>query len=81
MFRVIRRQPNISIEIKHTPPGYLDEVYPIEVVVTNNETDTVQGLLDVEFRSAGTDGAGMLVAIIRFGTGSHPNSCQMLQAV
>ncbi|KAJ3037737.1 hypothetical protein HDV00_001387, partial [Rhizophlyctis rosea] len=54
--RVIRRQPNIAIEINHAPPGYLDEVYPIEVVITNNETDKVQAVLDVEFRASGTDG-------------------------
>ncbi|KAJ3278121.1 hypothetical protein HK104_002636 [Borealophlyctis nickersoniae] len=55
--RVLRRQPNLSIDLQHTPPGYIDEVYPVTISVTNGEQESVYAFLEVEFRGSGTDAA------------------------
>ncbi|KAJ3023675.1 hypothetical protein HKX48_001899 [Thoreauomyces humboldtii] len=53
--RVIRRQSNLAIRLRHAPPGLVDEVYPVDVDVVNEEPDGVEAFLDVEFRSSGAD--------------------------
>ncbi|TPX72790.1 hypothetical protein SpCBS45565_g00138 [Spizellomyces sp. 'palustris'] len=55
--RVIRRQPNLSIQLTHAPPGYIDEVYWVVVEVVNEEKEEIEAYIDLEFRSSGTDGA------------------------
>ncbi|KAI9100994.1 Gryzun, putative trafficking through golgi-domain-containing protein [Phlyctochytrium arcticum] len=53
--RVIRRQPNLSIKLRHSPPGYLDEVYGVDVDVVNEENEEIEAFLDIEFRLSGQD--------------------------
>jgi hypothetical protein len=36
----------------------MDEVYPITVCVTNEESEPVQALLDIEVKSDGIEGDG-----------------------
>ncbi|KAJ1548867.1 hypothetical protein HK405_013674 [Cladochytrium tenue] len=53
--RVIPRQPNVTLTFKHSPPGYLDEIYPISIDITNEEDNDVEGTVEVEFRASTAD--------------------------
>ena len=52
MVRVIRRQPNLSVLVKHMPPGLLDELYPILLEVVNEEPYEIEANVNVEFKSS-----------------------------
>ncbi|TPX39922.1 hypothetical protein SeMB42_g06184 [Synchytrium endobioticum] len=54
--RVIRKQPAFAIRSLHSPPGYLDEIYPISVEMVNEDSIELQAFCDVEVRGAGPDG-------------------------
>ncbi|KAI8820769.1 Gryzun, putative trafficking through golgi-domain-containing protein [Fimicolochytrium jonesii] len=56
VLRVTRRQPNISVQLKHAPPGFIDEIYPVIVEIVNDESEDIEAYFDVEFRSSGADG-------------------------
>ncbi|KAI9017652.1 Gryzun, putative trafficking through golgi-domain-containing protein [Gaertneriomyces semiglobifer] len=57
--RVIRKQPELKINLTHAPPGYLDEQYVVYVDVQNDEQDSVEAFMDVAFRNSGTDSIDM----------------------
>ncbi|KAJ3101625.1 hypothetical protein HDU97_001238 [Phlyctochytrium planicorne] len=48
--RVIRRQPNLTMSLKHTPSGLLDEVYPITLEAVNEENEDIYAFASFEFR-------------------------------
>ncbi|KAJ3205854.1 hypothetical protein HDU67_008582, partial [Dinochytrium kinnereticum] len=50
--RVIRRQPNITMSLKHSPPGLIDEVYPISLEIVNDEAEDIYAFADLEFRGS-----------------------------
>ncbi|KAJ3416366.1 hypothetical protein HDV05_001934 [Chytridiales sp. JEL 0842] len=50
--RIIRRQPNVSVTLRHTPPGLLEEIYPVVLEVINEEDESIQAFVDVEFKSS-----------------------------
>ncbi|KAI8917170.1 Gryzun, putative trafficking through golgi-domain-containing protein [Powellomyces hirtus] len=56
VLRVIRKQPNLTIQLNHAPPGLINEEYEVDVEVVNEEFEDVEAFLDVEFRSSGADG-------------------------
>ncbi|KAI9203606.1 Gryzun, putative trafficking through golgi-domain-containing protein [Polychytrium aggregatum] len=52
LLRVSRRQPNIRIQVIHDEHGYLDELYPVDIEITNEEDSEIHVLMDAEFRSS-----------------------------
>jgi hypothetical protein len=50
--RIIRRQPHVSVQLRHSPPGLLEEIYPIVVEIVNNEEESIQAYIDVEFKNS-----------------------------
>ncbi|KAJ3122014.1 hypothetical protein HK098_003169 [Nowakowskiella sp. JEL0407] len=53
--RVIHPQPNLPLKFIHESPALLDEIYSIEVVMTNEEKSDVVAYMDVDFRAGGAD--------------------------
>ncbi|KAJ1560764.1 hypothetical protein HK405_006046, partial [Cladochytrium tenue] len=69
--RVIPRQPNVTLTFKHFPPGYLDEIYPISIDVTNEEEDDIEGTVEVEFRASTADSSDPSSMIFTDPAGFH----------
>ncbi|KAI8814094.1 Gryzun, putative trafficking through golgi-domain-containing protein [Cladochytrium replicatum] len=63
--RVIRKQPNLKVVLQHTSPAFLDEFYPVTVVLRNEESEEIHAHVDVEVKSTvggETIDAGSLIA-------------------
>ncbi|KAJ3191020.1 hypothetical protein HK101_008161 [Irineochytrium annulatum] len=57
--RVIRRQPNLSIKLKHQSPGLLDEIFPVVLEITNQESESIHVFADLEFKGSMVMGDGI----------------------
>jgi hypothetical protein len=64
MLKVKRRMPNVYVTLEHEGPAYIDEIYPVVVCVGNEEGEGVRAFLDVEVRSEGIEGEGLLFCVV-----------------
>ncbi|KAI8815244.1 Gryzun, putative trafficking through golgi-domain-containing protein [Cladochytrium replicatum] len=48
---VIRKQPNLKMVLQHTSPAFLDEFYPVTVLIRNDESEAIHAHIDVELKS------------------------------